>query len=491
MFTPLEITRTKKNHKENKFLTGFKDKRVTIMGLGLLGGGVRVAKFFCKQGAKVLVTDLKTREQLKESIEKLKPFTFRGRKMKGKCLPVEYILGRHRAKDFLNTDLIIKNPAVPSDSPYLKIARKHKIPIKTDISIFFDLCKAPIIGVTGTKGKSTVATLIYLFLKKKYHKTILAGNIGVSPLEALLKISKKTRVVLELSSFELEGLKKSPELAVITNIYPDHLNRYKNLGEYIEAKKNIFLEQRKKDVLILNYDNLNTRKLSSVSPSQVYFYSQKFSSKKDKRIVSFIKGGQVFFNKEPICKIEEIKIEGEHNISNALAGLLVAKILQVSSKEIKRVLRRFEGVSCRQEFIKEIKGVKYFNDTTATTPESTIVAIRTFRQRFPNSKIVLIAGGQDKNLNYKSLAKEIQRSITYVVLLPGTASDKIKKELKSQRVKISPVSSMERAVRKTAGIAAKGDIVLLSPGAASFNLFKNEFDRGEQFNKAVRGNSPG
>jgi len=215
----------------------FKNKRVTIMGLGLHGGGVGVAKFFAKQGAKVLVTDLKTKEQLKESVSKL-----RG-------LKIKFVLGHHRQEDFINTNLVIRNPGVPRESYFLKVAKEHNIPVETDITIFFKLCKAPIIGVTGTKGKSTVATLIYELIKNKYKpariatrgvaggRSILAGNIGVTPLEFLGKIRKGPKgypkVVLELSSFELEDLKKSPEIAVITSIYPDHLDRFR-------SKKNNF-----------------------------------------------------------------------------------------------------------------------------------------------------------------------------------------------------------------------------------------------------------
>jgi len=408
------------------------------MGLGLLGGGVGVAKFFVKQRAKVLVTDLKTKKELKESLKKLKG------------LPIKFVLGRHRKEDFIKADLIIKNPGVPPDSRYLKIARKHKIPIKNDVSIFFDLAKAEIIGVTGTKGKSTVATLIYLFLKRKYPKTILAGNIGLSPLEVLSRAKRGTKVVLELSSFELEDLKKSPKVAVITTLFPDHLNRYRSFREYIEAKKPIFKYQKKNDILVLNYDNLETRKLASEARSRVYFFRD----------------------------------------SNVSAAVLVAKLFKISKKDIKKVLAKFKGVPNRQEFITEKRGVKYFNDTTATTPQSVILAIKTFRERFPNSEIILIAGGLDKNLNYKSLAKEIKKSVVYLVLLPGTASGKLKKELKlfkkESKIKIFNVKSMKEAVKKASGITKRGDLVLLSPAAASFNLFKNEFDRGEQFVKAVK-----
>lgn len=448
----------------------FKDTKVVVMGLGLHGGGVGTARFFCEQGAKVLVTDLKTEEQLKESIKKLKDFD------------IEYHLGGHKKEDFIKTDFVIKNPDVPNDSPYLAVAVKHNVPVKTDIGIFFDLMEDnQIIGVTGSKGKSTVATLIYQFLKSKEPDTILAGNIGTSVLEALSKIKKKSKIVLELSSFELEDLNKSPRTAVITNILPDHLNRYKTINEYIEAKKMIFRNQKKNDILVLNYDDPRAREF--VSFSKTYFYSIK---EKPKNPAAFLKGKEVFFDDKfkPTCSLSDFKLFGEHNISNLLAAVSAAKLLKIPCANIRKVLKNFKGVPFRQEFIAEKKGVKYFNDTTATMPDAVCQAIRTFRQRFPRSKIILIAGGQDKVLDYKVLAKEIKNKIDYLVLLPGTATDKLKKELKS--FIFFPVESMEKAINKASKLAKKGDIVLLSPGGASFNLFKNEFDRGEQFNKWVR-----
>jgi len=435
----------------------FKNKKVTIMGLGLLEGGVGAAKFFCKQGADVLVTDLKTKRQLKESVDKLKE------------LSIEFVLGKHRKEDFINTDLVVKNPGVPANSPYLKIAKKHKIPIKTDVSIFFDLCQAPIIGITGTKGKSTTATLIYLLLKKKYNKTFLAGNIGISPLEILSKTTKKSKVILELSSFELEDLKKSPQVAVITNLFPDHLNRYKDFRAYIKAKESIFKYQKKNDILVLNYNDLEVRKLASEAPFKVLF----FRNSNFKNIYKYL---------------SETRFSSEARGSYISAALAVAKIFKISKKDIEKVLSNFKGIPNRQELIAAKKGVRYINDTTATTPQSAILAIRTFKQRFLNSGIILIAGGLDKNLNYKNLAKEIKKNVSYLILLPGTASNKIKKELGSffKEPSSFKVKSMGEAVKKAARLAQKGDIVLLSPGAASFNLFKNEFDRGEQFKEAVK-----
>lgn len=430
-------------------MTRFKDKKVVVMGLGLHGGGVGVAKFFCSQEAEVLVTDLKAKKELKESIDKLKG------------LPIRYVLGKHRKEDFIEADLIIKNPDVSPNSLFLKIAKQNNVPVETDISLFFDLSKAFIIGITGTKGKSTTATLIYQFLKSKYPNTVLAGNIGVSPLELLSKIKKNTKVILELSSFELEDLKKSPQIAVFTNILKDHLNRYKSMADYIKAKESIFKYQGHEDMLVLNYDDPVVRKF--YASSKTYFFSKEKIKKK--------------------YDVKEFKLYGEHNLSNISAAVLVAELLKIPKENIDRIIKSFKGVAFRQEFIKEINNVKYINDTAATMPKAVVEALKAISQRFPDSSIILIAGGQDKNLDYKEMAREIKKKVSKLILLPGTGSTKLKKELKG--VKISPVESMKQAVKKASVLAEKGDIVLLSPGAASFNLFKNEFDRGEQFNKAL------
>ena len=411
----------------------FSGKKVLVMGLGLLGGGVEVVKFFCRQGAKVIVTDLKTKKELKESVEKLKN------------LKVEFVLGRHRKKDFQQADLIVKNPAVKNDSPFLKIAKRNKIPVKTDIEIFFDFCPtSQIIGITGTKGKSTLSALVYKLLKEKQKSVFLGGNIGVSPLKFLPKIKKESKIVLELSSFALENLKKSPHIAIITCLFPDHLNRYKSFREYVKAKESIFKFQEKNDILILNKEDKETAKLASKARSKVYFF------------------------------------KGTFNVLE-----IIARIFKIPKRKVKEVIKEFRGIPGRQEIVAKIKGVLYVNDTTATTPQSTILAIKNFREKFPNAKIILIAGGEDKNLNYKNLAEFIEKEVSFLVLLPGSASKKIKKEIKEKKKLIS-VNTLYSAAKKAKNLAKAGDIVLFSPGATSFNLFKNEFDRGEQFVKLIK-----
>ena len=406
------------------------------MGLGLHGGGVGVAKFFCKQGADVLVTDLKTEEQLKESVDKLKG------------LKIKYALGGHKEEDFVSADLIIKNPDVPSTSPYLEIARRNNVEIETDVSLFFQLSKAFIIGVTGSKGKSTTSSLIYHLLKPKFKRIFLAGNIGISPLEILPKIKKGDKVVLELSSFELDDLKQSPNIAVVTNILPDHLNRYGSMQNYINSKKRIFKYQKKSDILVLNSEDPVVKEFIKEAISKVYYFS------------------------------------GKYNKANIAAAVAVAKILKIPEKSIEKSLKTFKGVKSRQEFVREVNGVKYFNDTTATMPEAVIAAIETFSEKFPSSKLILICGGVNKGLDFKELAKEIKEKASEVIMLPGTASDKIKEELGDY--KIHEVANMEMAVKKAKEISRAGDIVVLSPAGSSFNIFKNEFDRGDQFVKYVK-----
>ncbi len=406
------------------------------MGLGLHGGGASSAKFFCSQGAKVTVTDLRDKVYLKESLKKLEG------------LKINYVLGRHRKKDFLASDLVIKNPAVPNDSPYLKLARK----VETDISIFFKYAQGYIIGVTGTKGKTTTCHLIYQLLKRK--NLFLGGNLGFSPLNFLFQLNSRSITILELSSFALENLNQSPNLAIITNIYPDHLDRYENFREYIKTKKRIFKFQKNDDLLILDYDTFYLRKNNG------YFFSEK-----NTKVDCYFKENKIFYQGKKVCQT---------SLSNALPAVLTAKLLGVSSLKIEQTIANFKGVPHRQESVAEKNKVKYINDTASTMPKSTIRAIKKFS---PN--LVLIAGGEDKGLDYREMIREIKK-VKHLILLKGSASDKINKSIKK-------FSSMEAAVKEASRRAEAGDYVVLSPGAASFNLFKNEFDRGDKFKKAVQG----
>ena len=465
-------------------LKDLKGKKITVMGLGLHGGAIGTIKFLLRHGAKVLVTDIKSRQELEESIAKLDNAR------------ITFILGQHRREDFIDTDIVIKNPAVDSHSPYLQIAREHNIPVLTDIGIFLELAAGRIIGVTGTKGKSTTSALIYQFLKRDY-KTFLAGNIGRTPLEILEKLNPKSVVVLELSSWQLEDvseIQRSPDLAIILNIFNDHLDRHKNLEDYIEAKKIIFKYQSKKDFFITNYEEEMLRKAAFQAPSQVYFFSRE-------RILSEIIGRESKFNpgcfiknekisfgyqEQTIAELKDIQLLGKHNLSNILAAATAALLMRVHPKTIRRVLSEFKGLPGRLEIVGTFHKRTYINDTTATNPQATIAALQALKQF--GRPAILIAGGSDKNLDFRQLAEAIIREVKCLILLEGDASKKLNDAIK-ERNKSFPIfieKDMKQAVKRARAESKLNDIILLSPGAASFNMFPNEFKRGEAFTNAVR-----
>ena len=435
--------------------------KVVIMGLGSYerGSGVSAARFFIERGDKVLITDLKTEKDLARQTRELKKFC----KAKKQPMP-ELVLGGHREDDFRDIDLVLRNPGVPKDSPYLKIAESSGAKIETDVSVFLKNTKATIVGITGTRGKSTTATLIYEFLKTKYPRTHLGGNIKISPLSFIKKVRLGDIVVLELSSWLLENFKKeklAPHIAIVTNIYPDHLNTYDGMAEYMAAKKNIFACQKTGDFLVANGENKETKKWRGRRKT-------------------------IYFHKDDAKKYKT-NLLGEHNLENIAAALAVAKIMGVPRARVKKVLRKFRGLPDRQELVAERGGVKFINDTTATTPDGAIAALRAFGSK--NKNIILICGGKDKNLEYGRLVREIKRHCKAIILLPGTATEKIHQQLQatSHKLQATVAKDMSEAVHSAKESSVKGDIILLSPAAASFGLFQNEFDRGEKFKKAVKG----
>lgn len=447
-----------------------KNKKITVMGLGLNGGGVGVARFLSLAGAKVIITDIKTEEDLKLSIKELEGLK-----------NIEFILGQHRMQDFSEVDMVVKNPGVPWDNEYIAEALKKNIPVEIDSSLFFKLCKNSIISVTGTRGKTTTSSLIYEILKTAGKNPVKVGIGQVSVLDKLNELESDSVVIFELSSWRLSALgrhKLSPQVAVITNMYPDHLNYYKSMEEYIADKKNVFINQKSDDVCVINVDNEIVQNFSSEIKSEVLLFSSK-------EIVdgAYASGGKIYFKNEEILGIADIKMRGSHNISNIMAAVCVAKSFNVSNEDIKNSIIDFEGTEHRMEFVREIDGVKYFNDTAATSPEGAIAGINSFSE-----KIILIAGGADKNLDMTEFAQEISKKTKAVVFLQGKATDKIISAMKENGIEKDFIitGSMEMAVVEAQKLASVGDIILLSPGSASFGLFKNEFDRGDKFKGAVK-----
>jgi UDP-N-acetylmuramoylalanine--D-glutamate ligase len=429
------------------------------------------------------VTDLKSVEILEQSLKKIK-------KQK-----IKLVLGRHREIDFKTANMIVQNPGVPRESKYLKIARNSGIFIENEASLFFKNCPAPIIGVTGTRGKSTTTSLVHAILKAGWHqgKVWLAGLPQRPMLNILDQIKPNDFVVLELSSWQLEILgqqKLSPKVAVLTNIYPDHLNRYRSMTDYAKAKENIFKFQNNSDFVVLNFDNFLTRKMGKRVISQRFWFSKKYFADQQG---SFVKGNYVYFRRndkvDKLVNWQASKLIGQHNLENILAASTVAGIFEIKPKIISQVLRNFSGLPSRLELIRTVKGVKYINDTTATTPDGTIAALKALGR---NKKIVLIAGGETKNIpnaKYNELAGWIKKTTNAVVLFSGRGSDQLLPKLKKLKFKplVFGINDMGKAVSLARSLAKNGDIVLLSPACASFNLFNNEFDRGDQFNALVEG----
>ncbi len=456
-------------------------KKITVMGLGLLGGGVGNIRFLHAAGAKILVTDLKSREELSESLKALKD-------LKG----IEYVLGQHRVEDFGKADLILKTPfAQWEENKYVKIALDKKIPVEMDSSLFFKLCKNKIIGVTGTKGKTTTASLIFEILKKAGKKPVPVGVGQVSVLDKLGKLEKESWVVFELSSWRLSGLRRnqlSPQIAVLTNLYPDHLNYYKKMEDYILDKKGIFACQKPGDFCIINWDDETLKQWEAEINSQIIKISQQ---KIERGKAVCIEDGIILLkdgiDERKILEIEKIKLKGRHNLSNILAAIGASFAAGVSLEKIREAVLELRTLPAhRLELVRELNGVKYYNDTASTTPESTVSGINSFEE-----PIILICGGADKNLDMSLLTETICRQVKGAVFLEGKATEKILSFMGKffgqgvDEKKFPVVGSVEKALELACGSAEKGDVVLFSPGAASFGLFANEFERGNKFKEAV------
>lgn len=422
-----------------------RNKRITVMGLGVHGGGLGVTRFLLEQGAHVIVTDLRSAEILQPSLEALAG------------LPVEFVLGEHRDQDFERVDMVIRNPGVPRESRYLQLARAAGVAIEMEMTLFFRLCPAPIIGITGTKGKTTTTTLTGAMLREVYPDTVVAGNLRVSALEQLPRISAKTPVVLELSSWQLEGLGEaglSPEYACVTNLSPDHLDRYGSMADYGLAKQQIFLYQSPDDVVVLPKHDLIVNTWANDAPGRVIWFD----------------GNEGW----PMGHLQ-----GQHNALNIAAAAALAQAYGVPDTAIRNAIKHFAGVEHRMELVREINGVRLINDTAATTPTAAAAALNSM-----TSPVILIAGGADKKLAWTPLVEAIQQStqLKRLIILDGTGSPALSAALGAEQERYQ---SFEQAIRAAFAEAEAGDTVLLSPGAASFGMFRNEFHRGEEFRRIV------
>jgi len=452
---------------------------VTVMGIGLHGGSKNMIKWLLEQGAKVIATDIKKESALKTTLDELKSF---------KNLVV--VTGHHRPEDFQKVDLVIKNPTVSWGNKYIQIALKNKVPIEMDSSLFFEHCESSkIIGVTGTKGKTTTASLIAQVLADAGKKISKVGIGQEAVMDKLKKITPSTFVVFEMSSWRLAGLKKnkkSPKYALVTNIYPDHLNHYASMEEYIEDKKQVYINQSSEDFAIFNYDNKITREMGEEASAQVVYYSNK--EIEGDRVV-FVRSGKIFVcfegDEREVCDIKSFNLKGAHNLDNILATVALATVIGIDLKKIKKTLINFKGVVHRLELVRTLKSIDFYNDTTATTPESAIAGVNSFMR-----PINLIMGGASKKLDPTIFLKKISQSkyVKNIFILDSKIAKKIEKQIieLGGEDKINGIySEFDKAIKEAYIEAEQGGLVLLSPGFASFGMFENEFDRGRQFRNIV------
>lgn len=450
----------------NEFKVFIKGKKVGVLGIGV--SNIPLINFLLELGAEVTAFDKKDETQLGDIG---KDFINKGVKL---SLGEDYL---SRLKGF---DVIFKTPGMRIDLLELVNAKNEGAHITSEMEEFVKYCPAKIYGITGSDGKTTTTTIVSKLLIEEGFKTWVGGNIGSPLFSNIEEITTKDRVVLELSSFQLMTMKEKIDKVIVTNITPNHLDMHKGMDEYVDAKKNIFKYQGKEDLLVLNIDNEITKSFISEAKGRV----KTFSSKEELKDGAYLKDGYLYIRDKKIVNKDEIVIKGTHNIENYLAAFLVSED-EVSIESMVNVARKFKGVAHRCELIREVEGVKYYNDSIASSPTRTLAGLKAF-----DEKVILIAGGYDKHIPFEPLAQEGHEYIKELILLGATkykikdVFDKIKED-KGIDIPVNIVESLEEAVKKAKDIAKDGDIVTLSPACASFDMFTNFEIRGNKFRDIV------
>jgi len=433
-------------------LKDLENKKICILGLGI--ENCALLEFLEKQkiNADVTVCDAREKKHLCDSCSCVQ-----------KSSKIKRQLEKNYEKNLNKFDIIFRVAGYPLFTKQIIKAMMAGVEISSPTKLFFDLCPTKnIIGVTGTKGKGTTASMIYKIIKDAGKKVYFGGNIGIPMFESFSKIKKNDWVVLELSSFQLEDLHKSPRITVFTNFFQDHLapadpnnpNFHKTLKTYWDAKSNIFIHQNKNDLLIAN------------------------ASLKEPINTNRPKAKIKYFNSSSL----ETKLIGNHNKKNIAAAVIAAEAAGVKKSDIEESIKNFKGLEYRLEFVKMINNVRFYNDSFSTNPDTAVTAINSFK----NNGVILIAGGSDKGSNFNTLAKIIRRDVKHLILLPGKGAQRIKQVIKKINYKeFEEVNNMSQAVRRAKKIADQGDVVLLSPACASFGIFKSYKDRGKQFKNEV------
>jgi UDP-N-acetylmuramoylalanine--D-glutamate ligase len=464
-------------------MTAYAGRRVSVVGLGR--EGLSVTRFLAGQGARVLVSDAREADALAQPIAALSG------------LDVMLSLGGHREDEVLDCDLLVLSPGVDKRSPLVQEALRRGIAISSETELFLERCPARVVGITGSAGKTTTTTLAGLMLQEGFQGTerrvYVGGNIGRPLIEQVGEMTARDWVVLELSSFQLEWLLRSPHVAVITNISPNHLDRHGTMASYVQAKANIVAQQSAADVAILNADDEGVTAFAACTSGRVLYFSLD-GPRRRAADGAYLRAGRLVLTLDgrsaEICEESALRISGRHNIANALAAAAVAGVCGVAVQDIGAVLTRFGGVAHRLQLVATVDGVAYYDDSIATSPERTLAALAAIER-----PVVLILGGRDKHLPWEGLARTATRRARAVVLI-GEAADLIASAFEQalddcpsrllQRPNMVRAPSMAAAVAQAHHLARPGDAVLLAPGCASYDMYRDFEERGDDFVREVR-----
>lgn len=443
------------------------NKNVLILGLGI--SGVSTAKALDKLKANIIINDSKNKNELEQHIDNLKN------------IDIDYRLG-HNNPNLKDIDLIIKSPGIKNSVPIIQDAIKDNIEVVTDIELGYRLFKNKFIAITGTNGKTTTTTLVGKIFKEANITAHITGNIGVGILWELVNSKEEDYFIIEASSFQLENTYFfKPNISAIINFKPDHLDWHGNYMNYKNSKTKVIKNQDEKDFAILNYDDLEVRKLSDSTKSKVIYFSQK--EKLSRGI--FINCGHIVYSDGiksiNIIKLDDIKIPGKHNVENIMTSIGICLAANIDINNIKNSISNFQGVSHRLEFVDEIDGVKYYNDSKATNVDASIQAINAIKRN-----IVLIAGGYNKDSSYEELIKVSKGKIDNLILLGQTANEIKKVAEKYDIENIHMVNNMKEAVYKAYNLSNSNSTVLLSPACASWDMYNNYEERGDEFKNMVK-----
>ncbi len=454
----------------------YQGQRVTVMGLGSFGGGVGAVRFLVEHGARVVVTDLRTENELADSLNQLDA-----------DWPIELRLGKHVESDFRNSDLIVVNPAVPTDSHFLKVARSAGVPLTSEMNLFWQHNRGRVIGVTGSNGKSTTTALIHSALEAAGVRCWLGGNIGNSLLPRIDDILPADWVVLELSSFQLDDLDRlqaSPDIAVVTNFSPNHLDRHGSLDAYRRAKQTIVRWQTSEQIAVLNHNDADVA-LWPTTARRLTF------GKHDRgNYGSYLRASETIFRLDgretAIPILEHLRLPGSHNLRNAQAAACAALAAGIPASAVCEGFGNFRGLPHRLQFVAEVDGRKFYNDSLATTPESVAAALDAF-----DEPVVLLAGGYDKQVALDDFAAAIANKTKAVALMGQTAASLAAGLTEFGNPSAKPLlphavcTSFGQAFDWAIGHSTPGDVVLLSPGCASYDWFRNFAERGARFTELV------